>query len=220
MNNRPERTLTEQLTSTLREAIISGELIAGSKLSEPKLASLYQTSRGPIREAIRRLEMMQLVQHIPHEGVKVVSLDYAGMIDLYHVREVLEGKAAALAAKHMSDDEVKKLGELLILHKHHQQETGCYLQAEGDFDFHYQVILGSKNTMLIRQLTEDLYSLIRMYRQQFSLMNNNSAIALREHEHLFYAIEMRNPELAETVIRNHIVRARKSIEKQLIDSEK
>lgn len=212
---RPERTLTEQLTDRLREAVISGELPAGSKLSEPKLAKLYQTSRGPIREAIRRLEVMQLVQHVPHEGVRVVSLDYANMVDLYHVREVLEGKAAALAANNMSSAAIDRLGELLELHKRHQQETGNYMQADGDFDFHYQVIKGSGNAMLIRQLTEELYSLIRMYRRQFSLMHSRSEVALREHEQIFYAIESRDEGLAEMVMRRHIVRARKEIESRI-----
>ncbi|MGH1540954.1 MAG: GntR family transcriptional regulator [Arenicella sp.] len=212
---KPEPTLSDRLTHTLREAIVSGELAAGSKLSEPKLAEQYQTSRGPIREAIRRMEMMQLVHHVPHEGVRVVSLDLANMVELYHVREALEGKAAALAATNMTAEAIDQLGELLNLHQQHQERTGEYMQATGDFDFHYRVIKGSNNAMLVRQLTEELYYLIRMYRQQFSLMRSRSEVALREHEQIFRAIESRDEALAEMVMRRHIVRARKEIENQL-----
>ena len=216
--NSSEPTLTEQLTATLRDAIIAGTLPPGSKLSEPKLAQTYQTSRGPIREAIRRLEMMQLVQHVPYEGVRVVNLSLEHMVELYHLREVLEGKAAALAAEHISTEGLQELRELLTLHKDHQQNTGEYMQAHGDYDFHYKVIISSGNRLLIQQLTDKLYYLIRMYRKQFSLMSSRSDVALREHEQVFYAIEARDPELAEMVMRRQIIRARKEIEQRLLST--
>lgn len=212
-----ELTLTEKLTDQLRNAIISGELAPNSKLSEPKLAEHYQTSRGPIREAIRRLEMMQLVQHVPYEGVRVVNLSLEHMVELYHIREMLEGKAAALAAENISSNDLNELKKLLAHHRDHQQNTGEYLQADGDYDFHYKVIISSGNQQLIQQLTEKLYYLIRMYRQQFQLTSSRSDVALREHEQIFYAIEQGDSQLAEMVMRKHIVRARKDIEKHLTE---
>lgn len=209
------KTLTEQLTANLRDEIITGSLAAGSKLSEPKLAEQYQTSRGPIREAIRRLEMMQLVQHIPYEGVRVVELSREHMIQLYHLREALEGKAAALAAENITDEGLAKMKLLLDVHQEHQQQTGEYMQADRDYDFHYQVILASANELLIQQLTEKTYHLVRMYRRQFRLMSSRSEVALREHEHIYYAIENRDAELAEILMRRHIKRARLEIEQAL-----
>lgn len=207
-----DNTITSQITETLRDAIIAGEIEAGSKLSEPKLALHYQVSRGPIREAIRRLEMMSLVQHVPHEGVRVVTLEPQEIIQIYHVREVLEGKAAALAAEHMTSQEISQLGDLLDAHKRMQVTTGEYLSTEADYDFHYQIIRGSKNTVLVRQLVEGLYQLIRMFRYQTGRIQSRSAVALREHQQLFYAIEARDSMLAEIVMRRHIVHARKEIE--------
>src|SRR5690606_25611399 len=103
-------------------------------------------SRGPIREAIRRLEAMGLVRHVAHEGVRVITLSLSEVIDIYHVREALEGKAAALAARNMRDEEIAALHELMHIHSEHQSATGTYMQAEGDFDFHYKIIQGSRNT--------------------------------------------------------------------------
>ena len=57
-----------------------------------------------------------------------------------------------------------------------------------------------------------------MYRKQFSLMSSRSDVALREHEQVFYAIEARDPELAEMVMRRHIIRARKEIEQRLLST--
>lgn len=211
-----EKTLGGKITETLRNAIVRGDIAPGTKLSEPKLAEEYQVSRGPLREAIRRLESMKLVKHVPHEGVRVISLGLTEVIEIYHVRECLEGKAAALAAEFITDDQLKNLRHLLDLARQHMRTSGGeYLQAEADIDFHYQVIRASQNPMLIKMLCEELYYLLRMYRYQSSLHPARSQEAFSEHEHLIYALERRDSELAEMVMRKHIVRARQNIEKKL-----
>jgi DNA-binding GntR family transcriptional regulator len=110
-------TLSGQTTKALREAIISGKLSPGEKLNEPRLAEQFKVSRGPLREAIRRLESMHLVTTIPHQGATVATLDIDSIMELYEVREALEGQAAALAAKNLSDDNLSKLRDLLHVHR-------------------------------------------------------------------------------------------------------
>ena len=211
-----EGTLGDQITEILRDAIVRGDLAPGTKLSEPKLAAEYDVSRGPLREAIRRLESINLVKHVPHEGVRVVTLDLPQVIEIYHVREALEGKAAALAARCMTAEQIDNLRHLLDLAGKHMKDSGGeYLQANADIDFHYQIIQGSQNKVLIRTLCEELYYLLRMYRYQSSLQPARSKQALSEHQHLIYALEQRDEDLAEMVMRKHIVRARQNIEKQL-----
>lgn len=212
---REDTTLTAKITASLRENIITGAIASGAKLSEPKLAGEFQVSRGPIREAIRRLEAMGLVRHIAHEGVRVITLSLNEVIDIYHVREALEGKAAALAARNMRDEEIATLRELMHMHGEHQLSTGTYMQAEGDFDFHYKIIQGSKNAFLIRQLCEDLYHRVRMFRFQSSRLQHRANLALQEHQHILFAIEQRDEQLAELVMRRHITRAREDIEKNI-----
>ena len=89
------------------------------------------------------------------------------------------------------------------------------MMTEGDFDFHYQVILGSGNQLLINQLCDELYHLIRMFRYQTSRVKARSDSALIEHEQLIYAIEHRDSTMAELVMRHHISRARLSIQETL-----
>lgn len=209
------RTLTigNQITQTLRDAIVRGDIAPGSKLSEPKLAAEYQVSRGPLREAIRRLESMKLVTHVPREGVRVITLDLEKVIEIYHVREALEGKAAALAARHISEDGIQQLKDLLVMAEEHMATSGgTYIQADADIDFHYQIIQASQNQMLIQTLCEELYYLLRMYRYRASLRPSRSQKAFREHKHLIAALEDRDEQLAEMVMRKHIVRARENIE--------
>lgn len=215
-----DKTLSGQTTAALREAIVKGVIGPGEKLNEPKLAEQFQVSRGPLREAIRRLVAMRLVRHIPHVGATVITLDLSSIMELYDVREVLEGKAAFLAAQNMNDEEIARLKELLEIHRqHYANNAGEYMQAEGDFDFHYQIIKGCGNQMLTHQLCHELYHLIRMFRFQTSRFKARSNRALIEHEQLIYAIEQRDPQLAEMLMRRHIARAKDSIEASLTDTD-
>lgn len=207
-----DKTLSGQTTAALREAIVKGHIAPGEKLNEPSLAEQFSVSRGPLREAIRRLVAMGLVTHTPHVGATVVTLELSSVVELYEVREVLEGKAAALAAVNMSDEQIAGLRELLNLHhQHFKNNAGEYMQAEGDFDFHYQIINGSGNALLKKQLCDELYHLIRMFRYQTSRFKTRSNKALIEHEQLIYAIEQRDANLAEILMRSHISRAKESI---------
>jgi len=213
-DNKPDddKTLSGKTTNALREAIVKGEIAPGEKLNEPKLAEQLQVSRGPLREAIRRLVAMRLVNHVPHVGASVVTLDLDSIMELYDVREALEGKAAALAAQNMSSDDIEKLHQLLHVHQtHYDENQGEYMQSDGDFDFHYQIIKGSQNKMLTNQLCNELYHLIRMFRYQTSRYKQRSHRALKEHSQLIYAIEERDSMMAEMLMRRHIARAKKSI---------
>jgi len=155
---------------------------------------------------------MGLIRHIPNVGASVVTLSLANISDLYDVREALEGKAAALAATNMSDEDRIKLRELIEIHRQHiKTNAGQYMQAEGDFDFHYRIIKGSGNAMLTHQLCHELYHLVRMFRYQTSRFKTRSNRALVEHEQLVYAIEQRDPNMAEMLMRRHIARAKESI---------
>lgn len=210
--NLQDATLSGKTTTALREAIISGQIAPGEKLNEPRLAEQFNVSRGPLREAIRRLVAMRLVRHVPHQGATVVTLGLDSIMELYDVREALEGKAAALAATNMSDAQISDLRQLFEVHKdHYQENSGEYMQAEGDFDFHYRIIKGCGNQMLTNQLCNELYHLIRMFRFQVSRLGTRSNRALIEHEQLIDAIEQRDPQMAELVMRSHITRAKESI---------
>lgn len=219
-NQSDDKTLSGQTTLALREAIIKGVIAPGEKLNEPKLAEQFQVSRGPLREAIRRLVAMRLVKHVPHVGATVVTLELKSILELYDVREALEGKAAALAAENMSQQDIAKLRALLELHRQHSEDNpGQYMQTDGDFDFHYQIIKGSGNQLLTDQLCDELYHLIRMFRFQTSRFKSRSNRALIEHEQLIYAIEQRDPQLAEMLMRKHIARAKTAIKQALSNVE-
>ena len=208
------RTLADNLRESLISAIIEGELPQGSKVSEAELASHYGVSRGPLREAIRDLEGLRLVQRKPHAGVRVVALDCGELREIFTIREALEGMAARLAASAMSDQEISALRELLTLHESKVTESGgqSYFQQHGDLDFHLRILRGSGNRRLYRLMGEELYQLILMYRRQSSQRPKRPLQALEEHRRICDAIEARDPELAELLMRRHIQGAKNSLQ--------
>lgn len=135
-------TLSEHVFRKIQSAIVSGEIAPGSKISEPELARTYGISRGPLREAIHRLEGLRLLVRVPHVGARVVSLGHAELIELYEIRESLEGMACRLAAERMSQAEIDELRRVLDTHERDEafQAGRGYYQQEGDYDFHYRII--------------------------------------------------------------------------------
>ncbi len=210
-------TNTDKIFLQLRNEIVEGEIVAGAKLSEPELSAKYDVSRAVIREAINRLEACHLVERKANVGAKVVSLTHKGLIELYQVRESLEGMAARLAAKNMSDDEIKSLAKLLEGQFDSVWSEETYYQDAGDVDFHYRIILGSKNNQLISVLIEGLYHLVRMYRVQLGMSGPRVTTAFEEHKSIAQAISNRDPDLAEMLMRRHIAYTRKSLKDKLTE---
>lgn len=215
------RTLSDRVFARLQDDIVLGVLKPGTKLGEIELASRYGVSRGPLREAIRRLESRKLVERVAHVGTRVAQLKKADLIEIYRVREALEGMAARLAAENMQPAEVTGLHDLLAQHEQQQdlQEDTAYFQREGDLDFHYRIIHGSHNQTLIDLLIGELYHLVRMYRYQFSTVSNRPKKALAEHRRIVEAIESGDGEMAELLMRRHISRARENIEARSGDAD-
>jgi DNA-binding GntR family transcriptional regulator len=209
-----KRTIADQVCEQLINTIVKGEIPPGYKISESDLAKTYGISRGPLREAIRRLEGLRLVTRIPHVGTSVVSLSNKELFDIYDVREALEGMACRLAANRMTQEEIDELKFLLDEHEQeiNKDDESGYYQKEGDFDFHYRIIQGSRNNKLIQLLCGELYHLIRLYRYRSSQARARPPKALIEHWNIVSAIEQRDGEFAEMLMRRHISAARKNIE--------
>ncbi|OEF06685.1 GntR family transcriptional regulator [Vibrio genomosp. F10] len=212
-----ENTKSESLTEYLIEAIVGGDIPPGSKISEPELAKRFEVSRGPLREAIMRVEGLGLIERIPHVGARVITFSQEKLIELYSVREALEGMAARLAARHITPDELIKLEQVLATHSQHidQVEGASYFHQHGDFDFHYRIIKASRNSKLVSLLCGELYHLLRMYRYQSPRAQSRPTEALEEHKFILQAIRNRDEELAEMLMRRHISGSRRLIEKQI-----
>src|ERR671938_419100 len=99
------RTMAEYALEQLREAIILGELPAGTPLRLDELARSLGMSISPIREAVRQLEALGLAKHVPHQGARVLDFDADELRDLFKVRLVIESLALRGAARRFGDED-------------------------------------------------------------------------------------------------------------------
>lgn len=210
------QTLAERMLESLQAAIVEGELQPGDKLREPELAARYGTSRGPLREALRRLEARKLVTNTPNTGARVVSLSREQLLELYDMREALEGMTCRLAATHIADSEIAAIGALLDRHEKEmtRQDGRDYFRQEGDLDFHFRIAQNCGNQLLANILCVDHYHLMRLYRYKFSATPGRPVRALYEHRRILEALRERDGELAELLMRKHIRAARDNVARQ------
>ena len=210
---------SEVLANVLCEEIIRGQLKPGEKLSETAIASRFKMSRGPVREALRRLSERNLVDFVPNVGARVASTSLSDILHLMEVRGSLEVLAAELAAEKMTAAEKSRLEKL---YKNHLsmfsgEKLHPYFQSPEDLDFHYAIAKGSRNPVLFEILCEDLYPKILVCRSQHQYIKGRGTKALEEHQYILAAITEGDSELAGIFMKRHLQSARASLE-HLIES--
>ena len=203
---RPGRSSGSGAHELLLEAIESGALPPGTRLREAELAERFHISRTPVREALKRLEAQGLVLHEPHHGAVVASLDYGQMTELYHMREVLEGTAAGLAATHATPTEVEILREMVERDRNligGGLPEGPAALAATNRAFHRQVRLSARNRFLNTGLDNMRVSLALLAGTTLAA-SNRGAESVEEHAAIVAAIEARDAAGAEAAARRHI----------------
>jgi len=211
----PVTTQADRTFNILLQAIVTGKIAPGSRLREIELAKEMGIGRGPLREALNRLESRKLVTKVPHVGAQVVGLDLTEVIEIYQLRENLEGLACELAAKRMSQAQLDALARLIEQHAQYLSDNDgqLYIEQETDLDFHFLIIQGSQNSWLIRLLCDELYHRVRMYRFQSAHNRGRPMQALEDHKRILEALQQRDGELASMLMKRHISAARVLLEK-------
>jgi DNA-binding GntR family transcriptional regulator len=215
------QSLVDVVTERLEAAIVSGALAPGSRLSEQGLAASLGVSRGPLREAIRRLEGRKLLHRTPNIGVRVASLSLRNLHEVLQIRERLEGLSCALAARYMSDAQVAELSAIVARHEAREAEAGdtdSYDVAE-DSAFHAHIVSACRNERLKEMLSDDLNFLFRLYSDQLGGRRDRGAAVLGEHRAIVAAIVARDPPAAEAAMREHLRNARRHVEEQIAEQE-
>ncbi|MBK4217318.1 GntR family transcriptional regulator [Paracoccus caeni] len=204
---------SDTVYDALNQAILSGHYRPGAKLSEPVIAEEMGLSRAPVREAIRRLQERGMVSHAPNQGVRVASPTLDDYLSLLEVREGLEGMATAMAAHAMTDRQLEELAELVEEHGRMLRDDpqGPYLQASRDEDFHVQIACASGNPVLIHLLCEDFYPRLKLCRLQHQGVPGRGLAAWQEHRRILAALQDRDAEVAELMMRRHIRAARAAL---------
>ncbi len=107
--NAASRTLRERIVDGLREAIVKGELLPGTRLQEIEIAERYDTSRTPVREAFRQLESEGFLQIKARRGAVVTQITSRDIEEFYELKQVLEGYAARQASKSLRVEDIDRM---------------------------------------------------------------------------------------------------------------
>ena len=200
--------LADVVFDQVLDAIYQGRLAPGSVINEVALAQEFGVSRGPVREAVRRLQGIQLITREPYIKARVVTLSAESALELFQMRMALEGVACNLATRRMSDDEIAQLlAELEQDRQRRLEAANGGASAPRVFDFHERIVRASGNNRIINALCGDLYHLLRVYRRHSGTVLERKDDAYAEHWQILRAIRARDAELAESLMRSHIERA-------------
>src|SRR5687767_2522208 len=203
---------SELVYQKLRDAIARGELKPGQRVMEVEVADWLEVSRTPVREALRRLESEGMLRVEPRMGLVVASISRQAMLELYVMREVLEGTAARLCARHASDLEVMELEELV---KREDRLQGNFeALARHNRLFHEAVHRGAHNRYLEKSLSAVNDSMYLLGPSQM-LLPERAETARGQHAELLDAIRKRDGDAAEAAARRHVRSAQQQRLKQL-----
>jgi GntR family transcriptional repressor for pyruvate dehydrogenase complex len=199
------------------ERLILKKLKPGDKLpSERELAEMLQVSRSSIRDAIRGLELIGLVEPRQGAGTIVRELSSEAVVnpfanalkqrremvsELLDFRKMLEPPLAARAATHASPEEIVEMEEIL-LRQEKRQSQGDAAIAE-DAEFHYSVALASGNSVVLKVI-DTIMELLRDTRERSLQVEGRSQKSLAGHRRILAAIKRHDGEAAKAAMRRHI----------------
>ena len=199
--------LADTILGELLQRIYDGRLAQGDPINEAVIAEEFGVSRGPVREAVRRLQGIQLITREPYLKARVVTLTQEGARELFEMRMALEGVACRLAAQRMTEDEINDLLRELEQDRQRTLAGKNTKSTAKAFDFHERIVRGSRNSRIVDALCGDMYHLLRMYRRRSSAVPERKSQAYAEHWQIVRALRARDGELAESLMRAHVLRA-------------
>ena len=198
--------LEEMVYAALEEEILSGKLDRGDSLGEIALSKRLGVSRTPIRGALHKLAEEGLVEIIPNKGATVIGINADDLIDIYRIRERLEGLASSLAAKRITEDEINKLSEAVDLSTFYINRKDTEHIKELDTLFHSTIYKASGSRFLEMTLSE-LHRKIKSYRKRSLSVPGRLERSADEHREILAAIKAGDSELADKLTSHHIQQA-------------
>lgn len=208
-SHRSTANASEAVYLALRDAIAAGTVKPGEHLAEPAVAESLGISRTPIREALLRLETEGLLERTAGRRLVVAAVSPEEVLDVYAVREVLNGLAARLAAENASTTDVTRLRRLHREIKWAFDDGDIARMARLNFEFHDAVCVASRNTFLLEMLRKAHDTHHRYPGSTFS-MRARAVESVEEHDQILQAVEARDGQRAMEVAQEHTARARAS----------
>ena len=205
--------LREVVFNTLRQAILKGELKPGERLMEIALAEKLGVSRTPVREALRQLELEGLVKIVPNKGAYVTGITGKDVKDIYLVRSLLEGLCARWATGHITEKQIEKLEEIVLLSEFHanknqKEKTGQVVELDGKF---HEVLYEASNSRILEHVLSDFHKYVQMARQASVTREHRAEKSIKEHKEILEAIKQKDADKAEQLANEHILKVMQNL---------
>lgn len=204
------KTLHQEVTARIREKIRRGDLVGGQKIDEKQLSELMCVSRTPVREALRILHSEGIVDLIPHKGAFVTRPSIEEIQNLFEVMSVLEGTCARLAAQKITKED---FGKIEYLHRELEKQfrkknPEAYLEVNHKLHVLIQEVSGNK---ILIDVLNGLRQKILLHRHRQLYHKDRFKKSMQEHRQLLEALRKRNPALADTCMKRHLIKQCKAL---------
>lgn len=206
-------TLREKIVETVRNAIVNGQLPAGTRVAEPDLAGRFGISRTPIREAFRQLESEGFITVVPRKGAVVASLSPQDVADFYDLKAVLEGYAARRAAENLSEKDLLRMESLNRQMEAASQKRDLRRVLSLHNEFH-DVFLAACGNEKLRSIVQMLVMQFQRFRLILSMPGKIEG-SVKQHTEIIEAFRRRDGALAESLVQKNALYGKKILLREL-----
>jgi DNA-binding GntR family transcriptional regulator len=200
------RSRADFVYENLRDAISDGRIAGGERVREEEVARNLGVSRTPVREALQRLQQRGILILGPGRGLVVAQLGHEQIVELYAMREILEGSAARFAAMNATTAEIATLYQL---QEDLRTADDDMLHITLNRRFHQAIYEAAHNRYLMQTL-ESLHDSFALLRSSTFRLPHRQRNSDEERHRIIAAIEKRDPDLAEKEAREHILQSQRT----------
>lgn len=195
------RTLRERIAESLRESIVKGEIRPGERLQEIEIAEQYQTSRTPVREALRQLESEGFLLIKPRRGAVVAPITSRDIQEFYELKSLLEGYAAEKAAEQLSERDIERMSRLNEeLHRRYERQDIAGMIAVHN-QFHEVFVQACGN----ERLSALIKTLVKQFQRYRIALSHTDAVqeSIKTHDDIVQAFRKRDAAQAAILVRKN-----------------
>jgi DNA-binding GntR family transcriptional regulator len=196
--------IAQQVYDDLIESLRVGKFRPGDRIRAEDVAKAFSVSRTPVREALSRLQERGLLE-MTSTGLSIAQLERTAVLDLYSIRELLEGSAARFAAQHSSASDLYSMRQIAEAFEKCEDDPARVAQLNRGF--HSAIYEAAHNKYLLGILAGMHDALMLLPSTTFAV-EGRQGTAVAEHKAILDAIESRDPDAADLAAREHIQKSR------------
>ena len=207
------KSLTTVIFERIREDILYGKYEKGQKIIEAKMADEFNVSRTPVREAIKQLELDDLVENIPNRGVVVKGISKQDIVDIFTIRLAIEGIAVEWAIERMDQQDMQKINEIYELMEFYTFKKDVQKFAELNTKFHEAIYKATKSRYL-ENVLKNYQVFMKVVRYKSLEKPGRLQGALDEHKLIVDALMKKDVEYAKMVVIDHVRHSKETAEEE------